>query len=288
MPPLPLLKRLAGLLALLLALMLALPASAAPIAPVAQPRQDIGCVPHKRVDNWSNRRAIEARGFNFDIVGAQASATFGHNLGLDLAGNPASSAYAASRVTEIESERPIDQRVKCWQATDRKDVVVEFKVRFDQSATPPNLTENLILWNAPLPFSDGTHPPTETARPLTEIGVARTSALGMPMYIAVVAQDLDTATYNGLMRVSPMPSWLDAGKWHRVRLTISQQSARVEVAQGQHEFTPALEADLLHPAEPLGFEFSVDNEAFPGYYAPVTVPDGLKIDYLSIDTVRAR
>ena len=285
MPPLPLLKRLAGLLALLLSLMLVLPASA---TPVTQPRQDIGCVPHKRVDNWSNRRAIEARGFNFDIVGAQASVTFGHNLGLDLAGNPASSAYAASRVTEIESERPIDQRVKCWQATDRKDVVVEFKVRFDQSATPPNLTENLILWNAPLPFSDGTHPPTEAARPLTEIGVARTSALGMPMYIAVVAQDLDTATYNGLMRVSPMPSWLDAGEWHRVRLTISQQSARVEVAQGRHDFAPVLEADLLHPAEPLGFEFSVDNQAFPGYYAPVTVPDGLEIDNLSIDTVRAR
>jgi hypothetical protein len=290
MHTLSLVKRLGGLFVLLLlGLTFALPANAAPATLVASGRHSPNrCVPHKYIDNWSNRRAIEARGFNFDLVGPQASATFGRNLGLNLASNPASSAYTASRITEIESELPIAQRVKCWQATAKKDVVVEFKVRFKQSAAPAGMTENLILWNAPLPFYDGTNPPAEPAGLLTEIGVARTSALGTPQYIAVVAQDLDTATFNGLMRVMPMPAWLDAGEWHRVRLTLSLKSARIEVAQGQHKFTPVLEADLLHPAEPLGFEFSVDNEAFPGYYVPVNMPDGLLVDYLKIDMVRSR
>jgi hypothetical protein len=284
-------RRLVGLFAaLLMGILLALPAQAAP-APIAQAttseHNTERCAPHKEITTWSNRRALEARGFHFDLVGAQASAQFGRDLGLRLAPNPASSAYTASRITEIVSQQPIAQRVKCWQATPEKNVVIEFRVRFDQSATPAGMTENLELWNAPFPFFDGTNVPSEPAGLLTSIGVVRTSAFGQPQYLASVVQDLDTNTFNGLLNVAPMPAWLDAGQWHRVRITLSQQTARIEVAQAAHRYTPILEATLLHPAEPLGFEFSVDNEAFPGYYVPVTVRDGLEVDYLSINLLRA-
>jgi hypothetical protein len=45
---------------------------------------------------------------------------------------------------------------------------------------------------------------------------------------------------------------------------------------------------LLHPAEPLGFEFSVDNEFVPSVYLPVTIPDGLDVSYLYMHMERAR
>lgn len=285
-------RQLVGLFAaLLLGVLLTLPAQAAP-APITQPAASYHntqrCVPHKEITTWSNRRALEARGFHFDLVGSQATALFGHDLTLALAPNPGSSAYTASRITEIVSQQPIAQRVKCWQATPDKNVVIEYRVRFKQSATPAGMTENLELWNAPFPFFDGTNVPTEQAGLLTSIGVVRTSAFGQPQYLAAVIQDLDTNTFNGLLNVAPMPAWLDAGQWHRVRITLSQQMARIEVAQAAHRFTPILEAVLLHPAEPLGFEFSVDNEAFPGFYVPVTVRDGIEVDYLAMNMVRAR
>jgi len=284
-------RRFVGLFAaLLLGILLTLPAQAAP-APIARLTSAYHnterCVPHKEVANWYNRSALEARGFHFDLVGAQAAAQFGHDLTLEVAPNSGSSAYTASRITEIASQQPIAQRVKCWQATPEKNVQIEFRVRFDQSATPAGMTENLELWNAPFPFFDGTNTPTENAGLLTSIGVVRTSAFGQPQYLATVVQDLDTNTFNGLLNIAPMPAWLDPGQWHRVRITRSQQMARIEVAQAAHRFTPILEAVLLHPAEPLGFELSVDNEAFPGYYVPVTVRDGIAIDYLSMNMVRA-
>jgi hypothetical protein len=283
-------RRLAGLLlTLVLGMLLTMPAQAAPSATTQSAtahRNENRCVDHKQIETGSNQRAIEARGFNFDVVGRQASAMFQHDLTLNLATTD-NSAYTASRMTEIDSELPIAQRVKCWQATPDKDVVVEFRVRFKESGTPAGLTENLVLWNAPLPSFNGTNPPSESAVPLTEIGVARTSALGAPLYIATVVQDLNLTTYDGLMSIALMPPWLDPGEWHRVRLTLSQQSARIEVAQAQHEYEEVLEQALPHPAEPLGFEFSVDNEAYPGYYVPVTVPDYLEIDYLSMSMVRS-
>ncbi len=283
-------RRLAGLLVVLvLGMLLAMPAQAAPSAltqSITAHHNENRCVDHKQIETWSNQQAIEARGFNFDIVGPQASVMFQHDLALDLATTD-NSAYTASRMTEIDSELPIAQRVKCWLATPDKDVVIEFRVRFNESATPAGLTENLVLWNAPLPSFNGTNPPSESAVPLTSIGVARTSALGTPLYIATVVQDLDLTTYNGLLSFAVIPSWLDPGDWHQVKLTLSQQSARIEVAQGQHEYEQVLEQQLLHPAEPLGFEFSVDNEAFPGYYVPVTEPDRIEIDYLSMRMVRS-
>jgi hypothetical protein len=283
-------RRLAGLFAaLILSLLLAMPAQAAPLTFVqsSSAHSDKNhCVADKQIENWNNQRAIEARGFNFDTVGPQASVMFQHDLALKL-GTTADSAYTASRMTEIDSELPIAQRVKCWQATPDKDVVVEFRVRFSQAATPAGMTESLVLWNAPLPFFDGVNPPSENALPLTSIGVARTSAFGTPQYLATVAQDLDLATFDGLLRVALMPPWLDPSQSHQVKLTLSQQAAHIEVAQAQHEFEHVLDVPLPHPAEPLGFEFSVDNEAFPGFYVPVSVPDGIEIDYLSIRMVRS-
>jgi hypothetical protein len=281
-------KRLSILLILLVtSLAFVVPVGAAPVAQAAPVASAAGaqCLPHKRIDYWGSRRAIEARGFNFDLIGDQASATFQRDLELDLASDPNNAAYTASRITEIDTWQPIAQRVKCWQATPTKNVVVEFRVRFDQQATPAGMTENLMLWNAPFPSNT-----PEPARPVTTIGVSRNSALGAPMYVAVVTQDLDYATFAPpfVFQVTPMPAWLDASDWHRVRIMVSQTTAQIDVAQGSNPYTTVLKASLLHPAERLGFELSVDNELAPGFTVPVATPDGLDVDFLEIRTERTR
>jgi hypothetical protein len=270
-------RKLTALLALLLVSMaIVAPVQAAPLAG----RNSQQCVNHKHIETWRSRRQLEQKGFYFDIIGDQASITFGKNLSLDLASDPSNADYTASRITEIESELPIAERVKCWEATSSKDVVVEFRVRFDQAAPPPGLTENLFLWNAPLPHPDNPEPPI----PITAVGVSRNNGV----YSALVAQDFDFTTFSGLLVTQPMPGWLDAADWHRVRTTLSQERATIEVAQGEHGYTEILEVALPHPAGPLGFEFSVDNEAFPGVFVPVTVPDGLDVDFLDIRLARSR
>jgi len=275
--------RLVLLLAILILSMLAVaPTQAAPAATNSSHHNANQCLERKFIPFWGSRSFIEAQGFNFDIVGDQASAKFRNNLSLDLASNPASAAYTASRMTEIETEKPVAERVKCWQATPTKNVVVEFRVRFDQNAAPSGLTENLMLWNAPLA-------PGEPAQPITSIGVSRNGVFDeSPQYYAEVVQDLDfgASTAPPLLALTPMPAWLNAGDWHRVRLTLSQTTGQVDIAQGAHPFFTVLKVALLHPAEPLGFEFSVDNEFVPDWYLPVTIPDGLDVSYLDMHMQR--
>jgi hypothetical protein len=277
--------RVAVMLAILILSMLAVaPTQAAPAANNGNQHNVNQCLDRKLIPFWGSRSFIEALGFNFDIVGDQASVKFQRDLSLDLASNPASSAYTASRMTEIDSSVPIADRVKCWQSTPSKNVIVEYRVRFDQSAAQPNMTENLILWNAPLPSPNTPEP----ARPITAIGVSRNAAFGAPQYYAEVVQDLDFATFAPpfILNLTPMPAWLDAGQWHRIRITLSQTTGQVEVAQGAHPFTTVSKVALLHPTGPLGFEFSMDNEFVPGVYVPVTIPDGLNVSYLDIHTER--
>jgi hypothetical protein len=278
--------RLILLLAILIVSMLAVaPTQAAPAANNSHQHHANQCLDHKFIPYWGSRGFIEAQGFDFDIVGDQASAKLRNNLSLDLASDPTSSAYTASRLTEIDSSLPIADRVKCWQATPTKNVVVEYRVRFDQSAAQSGLTENLILWNAPLPSST-----PEPARPITSIGVSRNSAFGPPQYYAEVVQDLDFGTFAPpyILELTPMPAWLNAGNWHRIRITLSRTTGQVEVAQGAHPFTTVSKVALLHPAEPLGFEFSLDNEFVPGVFVPVATSDGLDVSYLDIHMERVR
>jgi hypothetical protein len=265
---------------LILSILAVAPTQAAPAATNAYHHNANQCRERKLIPFWGSRNFIEAQGFNFDIVGNQSSVKFGRNLSLDLASNPASSAFTASRMTEIESGQPIADRVKCWEATPTKNVVVEYRVRFDQSAAVSGLTENLILWNAPLP-SVGSG---ETALPITAIGVTRNAAFGTARYYAEVVQDLDFATFAPpfILNLTPMPAWLDAGQWHRIRITLSQTTGQVEVAQGARPFTIVTKVALLHPTGPLGFEFSLDNEFVPGVLVPVTTPDGLDVSYLDM------
>jgi hypothetical protein len=277
---------LALLLAFLSLSMLAVtPTQAAPAATSGYQHRANQCLDHKLIPFWGSRNFIEAQGFNFDIVGAQANAKFRNNLSLDLASNPSSSDYTASRMTEIDTWEPIADRVKCWQATPTKNVVVEYRVRFDQSAAPSGLTENLMLWNAPFPSTT-----PEPARPITSIGVSRNSAFGPPQYYAEVVQDLNFDTFAPpfIFELTPMPAWLDAGKWHRIRITLSQTTGQIDVAQGAHPFTTVSKIALLHPAEPLGFEFSIDNELFPGLTVPINIPDGLDVSYLDMHMEHAR
>jgi hypothetical protein len=264
------------------ALLFSVPIAAAPLPrPQLHPQPPVAdqCRDHKLVADWHSRRAIEAKGFNFDIIGDQARVDFGRTMSLSLASDPSSSTYTASRMTEVDSNAPIDERVKCWQATPKKNVVVEFRVRFKRTVVPPWLTENMILWNAPLPLPNSTEQP----HPSTAIGLSRNNFAGTPVYQAVVAQDVRLSPM--LFQSAPVPAWLDPTEWHRVRITLSQQVAQVEVAQGAHPFTVLVQATLLHPAEPLAFEFSVDNEVRAGETAPVLKPDSLEVSFLKMDMV---
>jgi hypothetical protein len=255
-------------------------ADAAPIE--RRPSPTVRCLPVKHVEQWRSVDQLERLGFNVDLIGApQASLSFSGSarqskLSLDLAADPAVARTVASRVTEIVDELPIAERVKCWQPKPGRDVVVEYTIRFDQAATPPNLVEAAQLWNAPFP---GAVP--EAPIPVTSIGVIRSSLLGAPMYIALVTQDFDYATFSGFVQVVPMPAWLDASRWHSVRIILSQTSAQIDVAQGARGYEPVLQVTMPRPADPLGFEFSVDTDQ------PVVVPDGLDVRCLSMRTMPA-
>src|SRR5687768_18201717 len=83
---------------LVLSMLAVAPIQAAPIQ--AAPATTFGpghtfdqCPDRKFIPFWGSRRFIEAQGFNFDIIGDQASVKFRNHLSLDLASNPASSAY---------------------------------------------------------------------------------------------------------------------------------------------------------------------------------------------------
>jgi hypothetical protein len=238
------------------------------------------CVSHRHIDRWNNAAQLEAQGFNRELFGDQGSMRFrGEFLALDVASDPNSSTYTASRITEVDSAQPVEARVKCWQPTARQDVVVTFTVRFDQATVQSGMTENLFLWNAPLPA-----PGTSGAMwPFTVAGVTRSNG----SYRAVVAEDLNLTTFTGFVQEVAMPTWLNAAAWHDVKTTVSQTHVRVEVAQGEHEYTTVLDAALPHAPEPMAFEFSIDNEAFPGFYVPISSPDGLDVDKLDIRLVRS-
>ena len=96
------------------ALLFSVPIAAAPL-PRPQPQSQLTagdqCRDHKQIEDWHSRRAIEAKGFNFDIIGGQARVDFGRTMSLSLASDPSSSTYTASRMTEVDSNAPIDERV---------------------------------------------------------------------------------------------------------------------------------------------------------------------------------
>ncbi len=270
-------RRTTAIIAILLAIFAIIGLSVLP-AYAAQPQ--VTCPTHKSVQNWTNPSQVAAHGFFTEVfTPSAASVTFTKDngpvfLNLNLATTNTTSPVA-SRITEIDTSFPVDQRVKCWQPDENRDVVVDVTMRFAQASPPPGLTENVFLWNAPF----GPNPST-----LTSIGVTRSlnPFSGQQEYNAIVAQDLDFGTFSGLLLLAPVPSWLDATAWHTVRITVTNSTATIEVLQGTHSFTQVISTPLLHRPEPLGFELSVDNEVFPGVFAPVFVPDTLTVGSLDI------
>jgi hypothetical protein len=267
----------------LVALLLALPGHALPSQDTS-----MSCPPQKRIDVWNSAAQLETYGFHVDLFGDQGTLTYaGQQLSLDLAADPLDSQMNAARITEIDTLAPVAQRSKCWQTTPTKDIVVEFKIRFDQPIALYGLTENQFLWNAPFPNKQVN--PNDSAIPATAIGVSRNSIFGAPQYMAIVAQDLDlsrgTVAVLNLVPLAVAAPWLNAGWWHTVRITISETGARIDIAQGLHPFTTVLNTALAHPVEPLGFEFSIDNETEPGTTFPILTRDGLDVAYLHMDLV---
>lgn len=242
------------------------------------------CVRHKEINDWSLWQLMRS-GFFTELVSDQAYLRFQRRwehsyLSLGVTSNPNNGSYVASRITEVQSNQPIADRVKCWQATPHSKIVAEYKIRFTQAEPPQNLTENMIVWNASLPSPEF----PETPQPITAIGVTRSNG----SYSALIAEDFDFTKFTGLLRTQPMPSWLNPTRWHTVRVTLSQTTATVEVKQGWSPYVTVLSVELPHPAEPLGFEFSVDNQLTADGYAPVVVADRLDVSYLEIQTLPTR
>jgi hypothetical protein len=241
------------------------------------------CVRHRQIEHWTDIARLQDDGFLCETRGPQGMISFGSSDGgsfvsLGLAQTPDfAGEYVASRIKEIGGALDAHDRGDWWQPGISEYLRVEFVVRFEKTDPLPGLTETLMLWNAPF----GSSP-----IPLTAIGVTRSRA-SQGRYVALVAQDLVTQPeLTGLMRIAPVPAWLALDDWHTVRLTLSCEVARVEVAQSQEPCTLVLEVALPHPPEPLAFEFSLDNEVFPGSYGPVTVPDRLDIRRFDIGLYR--
>lgn len=233
-----------------------------------------GCCPGRRIiSSFVNVHQVEARGFHFEVTPPGGSYAFnreGHlrYLSLRMDTFPFNGELSSSRITEIDTSLPPDQRVFCWQPTNRKNVEVIFTHRFAEATPPPGLSQNIFLWNAPI----------DTGGLITAIGVTRSSMFGG--YFAIVAQDFDFATGSGMLQLVPLPTWLDATAWHTVEIVLSQQEAIIKVEQGANQAT-VLQTNLLRPPDPLGFEFSMDNEIAPGVIVPVTVPDQLDVAFFS-------
>ena len=250
------------------------------------------CTFAKFIPRFKNEKTITQNGFYIDLFGT-GELNFnkeGHlkyatlSLAPDLTGN-----YDASRITEVDTSLPPEERTKCWQPTEDWDVVVGYIVRFEQ-AENPGLTENMVLWNAPIGVNG--------SLPFTVIGATRNQLF--PGYMAMIAQDLVIGPEpSGFIQVAPMPEWLDPTEWHFVQIRVSQQGASVAVAQALYGFENlnykqldysqenvnyevVLEVDLPAPVEPLAFEFSLDNEVLPGLIIPFADQDSLDVASLAI------
>lgn len=228
--------------------------------------------PQKRViPRFLDEPQIETLGFHFQVTEPGGSYAFAqeekyHYLSLRMDPFPFNGELSASRITEIDTSLPPEERLLCWQPTETQDVVVQYTHRFAEAVVPPGLIENLFLWNAPF-ASGGT---------ITAIGVTRSNLLGG--YFAIVAQDYNFSNGTGLLQLVPMPMWLDATDWHTVDVVVSQESVTIQVEQNGNQAT-VLQTTLLQPPDPLGFEFSVDNEIFPGLIVPVTIADQIDVAF---------
>lgn len=251
------------------------PAQAAPAAhDRPSPR---ACQPRVDLSSWRSEEQLARSGFIVERYGDPASVTFGRNtLGLSLATAPSQSTYAASRITEIDPHPPIAERTRCWQPSEDRAVEVRYRVRFEQAVAPPELIANLVLWNSPFPFQDGSTQSNETAIPVTSFGVSRLYG----MYVAAATQDFDAATGAGMFMMAPMPAWLDPAQWHEVTVLLTRTTVDIKVTQRGQRAT-VLSTPLLRAPDPLGFQLSIDNDAL-GAYSPINQGDGIEVDRLSI------
>ena len=249
-------------------------APASPATPAEAPPSD-GCRPAKIITGLRNERQLEAFGLHQDVFGS-GTLTFDRegrhqyaslSLAPDLSGNPVS-----ARITEVDTSLPPEERTRCWQPTEKFRILAKYSIRFAQAERPPGLTENVFLWNSP--FGE------TSLLPLTAIGVSRSE--NFPGYVATVSQDVTfTPVFSGFIQVAPMPAWLDPTEWHTVRVHLSEQEATISVIQGDQRAT-VLSAALPAPMTALAFEAGVDNEIFPGFYAPVSEPDTIDVAAVAI------
>ncbi|GIK56307.1 MAG: hypothetical protein BroJett015_19700 [Chloroflexota bacterium] len=229
------------------------------------------CLNKRTIPRFANEQQVKTGGFNFQVTPPGGSYAFYEDdgrpyLALRMVPFIFHGELSSSRISEIDTSRPLDQRVYCWQPTPTANVVVTYTHRFAEIAPPPGLSENLFLWNARLSSDKG----------VTAVGVTRSHLYNG--YFAIVAQDFNFAARTGLLQLTPLPVWINATKWHTVHIVMSQETATLQIEQDDRQAT-VLQMPFLHPPDPLGFEFSLDNEIAPESIHPVTVADQLDIAF---------
>lgn len=228
------------------------------------------CPSSKEIDKWKSWKHLEKEDFFLQQVGAQSKIEFNKSsmslsLGRDLTtGN----AEIFNDVTELDPEHGLGQA--CWRPTQTSMLVMEVSLRFQQAQTPPGLFENVLLWNG-----------GQTTAGSLATGIGVTRSMSSP-YSAVISQDFVFGSPpTGLLRLVPMPGWLDATQWHQVRITVSHCEAAIEVIQGNQHMV-VVRQQLLHPPTPLAVDFTIDNQQIPGVNAPVQVSDTISIADVSL------
>jgi hypothetical protein len=213
--------------------------------------------PYTTIRVWEPGQLVQV-GFNAVCRGEQASIIYARRqLRLALTANTSSSASTIARITEVDSFP--------WQATDAHPIVMRVSLRFDQATPPPNLTEVAFLWNAPF----------LTGRLASVVGVSRDHGA----YWAIVAQDFDPTTGDGLLERAPIG--IEATDWHTITIRVSTTQASVAITQRRRRVTVLTRA-LPHPMEPLAAEVSIDNDNVPEGRLPVVMPDALSVRSLGI------
>ncbi|NJN55837.1 MAG: hypothetical protein HC804_14480 [Anaerolineae bacterium] len=218
---------------------------------------------------FESQAQLEQMGFIFAVNGSGSTSfprgQMSLNVGQDLSGNYDSALFQES--------------TKCWQPTSSSRVEAMYAIKFDSSSINSSLTESAFLWNDPEFDID---PFART----TSVGVVRTPLFGG--YFAVIGQNVfidEQGQLQGFLYLAPMPESINPTQLHKIRVTVWENSAKVEVQQHGPWITVA-ETAVPEPFEPLLAEFGNDNELFPGFFAPVAEADALQLTHLHIQTKR--
>lgn len=234
----------------------------------------------KQIAVWG-AETLEKQGFFVNTQGRQGTIHFMTEaerafvrLGL---GTQTDSTPVASRITEVKPGLRIRDRIRFWNIKETQYTVFNVTFRFLQAQTPAGLTENIGLWNCPLPSSAY---PDDTLIPLTAAGISRSHG----QYVLVFAHNFNLITGSGVYKRIRVPDWVDATQWHNLQVRLMHDRVLFVLSQGYFEHSMEI-SEINVASEKFAFEFSIDNDNFPHPRSPVLIPDQIDISSFDISSL---